>query len=69
MNMGEIAKKVQESRLKLYRQVLRREKYYVGKIVMVMEVSWKRRRGRLTRKWLDNIRNDLSERELSGDEA
>ena len=32
------------------------------------KVPWKRRRGSPKRKWLDNIRNDLSERELSGDE-
>ena len=29
----------------------------------------KRRPGRLKRRWLDNIRNDLSERELSEEEA
>ena len=40
--VGEITKKVQESSLKLY--VLRREEYYVGKIVMVMEVPGKRMR-------------------------
>ena len=34
-----------------------------------MEVPGKRRRGRPKRRWLDNIRNDLSERELSGEEA
>ena len=28
-----------------------------------------RRRGRQKRRWLDNIRNDLSERELSGEDA
>ena len=36
---------------------------------MVIEVPWKRRRGIPKRKWLDNIRNHLSERELSGDET
>ena len=35
----------------------------------MMEVPGKRRRGRLKRRWLDNIRNDLSDRELSGEEA
>ena len=40
----------------------------MGKIVMVIEVPWKRRRGSQKRKWFDNIRNDLSERELLGDE-
>ena len=32
---------------------------------MAMEVPRKRRRGRPKRRWLDNIRNDLSESELS----
>ena len=65
--VGEIAKKVQESRLKWYEHVLRRE--CVGKRVMGMEVPGKRRRGKRKRRWLDNIKNDLSGRELSGEEA
>ena len=36
---------------------------------MGMEVPGKRRRGRPKRRWLDSIRNDLSERELSRDDA
>ena len=32
---------------------------------MGMEVPGKRRRGRPKRRWLDSIRNDLSERELA----
>ena len=44
--VGEISKKVQESRLKWYGHVSRREDEYVGKRVMVMEVPGKRRRGR-----------------------
>ena len=67
--MGEISKKVQESRLKWYGHVLRREDEYVGKILMAMEVPGKRRRGRPKRMWLDSIGNDLSERELSREDA
>ena len=67
--VGEISKKVQESTLKWYGHVLGREEECVGKRVMVIEVPWERRRGSPKRKWLDNIRNDLSERELSGDET
>ena len=60
--VGEIPKRAQESRLKWYGHVLRREDEYVGRRVMAMEVPGKRRRGRPKRRWLDNIRNDLSER-------
>ena len=60
---------MQESGLKWYGHVLRREDEYVGKRVVVMEVPGERRRGRPKRRWLDNIKNDLSERELSGEEA
>ena len=64
--MGEIFKKVQENRLKWYEHVLRREDEYVGKRVMAMEVTGKRTRARPKLRWLHNIKNDLSERELSG---
>ena len=40
--VGEISKKVQESRLKWYGHVLRREDEYVGKRVMAMEVPGKK---------------------------
>ena len=36
---------------------------------MAMEVPGKRRRGRPKRRWLDSIRNDLSERELSREDT
>ena len=48
---------------------MRREDECVGKRVVAMEVSEKRRRGRPKRRWLDNIRNHLSERELPGGSA
>ena len=67
--VGEISKKVQESRLKWYGHVLRRKDEYVGKRVMAMEVPGKIRRGRPHRRWLDSIRNDLSEREMSREDA
>ena len=67
--VGEISKKVQENRLKWYGHVLRREDEYVGKRVMGMEVPGKRRRGRPKWDWLDIIRNDLWERELSREDA
>ena len=67
--MGEISKKVQESRLKWYGHELRREDECVGKRVMVMEVPGKRRRGSPERRWMDTIGNDLSEKELSREDT
>ena len=64
--VGEISKKVQESRRKRYGHVLRREDEYVGKRVMGMEVPRKRRRGRPKRRWLYNIKNDLSGENCQG---
>ena len=42
---------------------------YIGRRVVLMEVAGKRRRGISKRRWLENIKNDLSERELSEEEA
>ena len=64
-----MSKKLQESRSKWYWHVLRREDEYIGKRVMGREVPGKRMRGRPKRRWLDNINNDLLERELSGEDA
>ena len=67
----EISKKVQERRLKWYGHICiyKRRRIYVSKRVMAMEVPGEKMRGRPKRRWLDNITNDLSERELSGEEA
>ena len=48
--VGEISKKVQESRLKWHGHVLSRNYKYGGKRVMGMEVPGKRRRGRPKRR-------------------
>ena len=62
--VGELSNRAQESRLNWYGHVLGREEECVGKRVL-----GKRKRGRRKRWWLDNIRNDLLERELSEEEA
>ena len=45
------------------------EKKNVVKRVVVLVMPGKRRRGRPKRRWLDNIRNDMSGREFSREEA
>ena len=46
-----------------------RDNEYVDKRVMVMVAPWKRRRGRPKRRWLDNIKNDLSKIIVRGGSA
>ena len=67
--MGEITKKVQERRLKWYGHVMRREKHYVRRRAMVMKVQGRRKRGRPKRRWLDNVKDDIKEKERSADDV
>ena len=67
--VGEIAKKVQERRLKWYGHVMRREEHYVGRRAMVMKVQGRRKRGRPKRRWLDKVKDDIKEKGLSADDV
>ena len=67
--MGEITKKVQESRLKWYGHVMRREEHYVGRRAMVTKVQGRRKRGRPTRRWLDKVKDAIKEKGLSADDV
>ena len=69
--MGEIAKKVQHGRLRLYMHVMRREEHYVGRRVMEMKVQGRRKRGRpkTLREdvWTVKVKDDIKEKGLSAD--
>ena len=65
--VGEIAKKVQEWRLKWNGHVMRREEHYVGRRVTKMKVQGRRKRGRPKRRWLDRVKDDIKEKGLSAD--
>ena len=67
--VGEIAKKVQERRLKWYGHVMRREEQYVGRRAMKMEVQGRKKIGRPKRRWLDRVRDDIKEKGLSGEDV
>ena len=55
MGVREVSVKAKENRLQWYGHVRRREKSYMGRRVMEMEMPEKRRRGRPVRRWMDNI--------------
>ena len=48
--------------------MLRREEHYVGRRAMEMKVQGRRKRGRPKRRWLDNVRDNMKENGLSGEE-
>ncbi|XP_066977866.1 uncharacterized protein [Macrobrachium rosenbergii] len=59
----------QERRLQWYGHVMRRDEPYVGMRVMQMEVPGGTTRGRPKRRWMDVVREDLRDKQLSEDDV
>ena len=53
--------KMREGRLKWYRHIMRRDKEYVGRKMMEMELPGKRRRRTPKRRFLDVVKKDIGE--------
>ena len=53
--------KMKEGRLKWYRHIMRRDKEYVGRKMMEMELPGKRRRRTPKRRFLDVVKKDIGE--------
>ena len=53
--------KMREGRLRWYGHVMRRDKEYVGRKMMEMELPGKRKKGRPKRKFLDVVKKDMGE--------
>ena len=53
--------KMREGRLRWYRHVMRRDKEYVGRKMVKMELPGKRKRGRPKRRFLDVVKEDMRE--------
>ena len=62
-----ISKNIQERRLQWYGHVKRREEEYVGRGVMEMEVLGGR--GRPKQRWMDIVKEDMRDKQLSEDDA
>ena len=56
--MGEIAKKILESMLKMVRACDEKTEHYVGRRSTEMKVRGRRKRGRPTKRLLDKVKDD-----------
>ena len=61
VKVGQISRKVRESRLRWYGHVKRREDAYVGRRVLEMELPGKRKVGRPKRRFMDAVKEGMKE--------
>ena len=61
VKVGQISRKVRESRLRWYEHVKRREDAYVGRRVLEMELPGKRKVGRPKRRFMDAVKEGMKE--------
>ena len=59
VRIAKLGEKIRGARLWWYGHVKRREVEYVGRRTLEMEVLRRRKRGRLTKRWLDVVREDM----------
>ena len=61
VKVEQLGMKMREGRLRWYGHVMRRDKEYVGRKMMEMELPGKRKRGRPKRRFLDVVKEDMKE--------
>ncbi|KAI5707701.1 hypothetical protein M8J77_008053 [Diaphorina citri] len=69
VKVGPLGQKIQESRLRWFGHVERRDEEYVGKRVESLGIGGKRRRGRPKMRWRDKVEEDLREKGWRKEEA
>ena len=57
--IAKLGEKLRNARLRWYEHVKRREEDYVGKRTIEMAVPGRRKRGRIRRRWMDLVREDM----------
>ena len=62
VKVGPMVKKIQESRLRWFGHVKRRDESYVGKKVEDLSIEGRRKKGRPELRWRDKVEVDLREK-------
>ncbi len=67
--MVQASKEITEKRLKWYGHVRRMKEEHIVRIMLNVDISWKRRRGRPNLRWKDACKRDMTHAGLKEDNA
>ena len=67
--VGRFGEKTREARLRWCGHVLRKDYEYIGRRLLLMELSGQRKRGRPKRRFMDAVREDMAEVEVTEEDA
>ena len=67
--VGRVGEKTREARLRWYGHVLRKGDGYIGRRMLRMELPGKRKRGRPRRRFMDVVKEDMAEVEVTEEDA
>ena len=67
--MGRFGEKTREARLRCYGHVLRKDYGYIGRRMLRTELPGKRKRGRPNRRFMDVVKEDMAEVEVTEEDT
>ena len=67
--VGRFEEKTREARLRWFGHVRRKDDGYIGRRMLRMELPGKRKRGRPKRRFMDAVREDMAEIEVTEEDA
>ena len=67
--MGKFEEKTREARLRWYDHLRRKYDGYIGRKMLRMELPGKRKRGRPTRRFMDVVKEDMAEVDLTEEDT
>ena len=67
--VGRVGEKTREARLRWYGHVRRKDDGYIGRRMLRMELPGKRKRGRPKRRFMDVVKEDMAEVEVTEEDT